>query len=83
VCAHSRHWSSAAPEPAGDRLEGGADLAHAEKVRHPPGHGELDEPGHRKVNQLPVLEDGKLVGLLRREDVLKWLSLHEGASAEV
>ena len=43
----------------------------------------LDEPGHRKVNQLPVLEDGKLIGLLRREDVLKWLSLHEGASAEV
>jgi Zn-dependent protease len=29
------------------------------------------------VNQLPVLEQGKLVGLLRREDVLKWLSVHE------
>jgi CBS domain-containing protein len=29
------------------------------------------------VNQLPVLEHGKLVGLLRREDVLKWLSVHE------
>jgi CBS domain-containing protein len=31
----------------------------------------------RGVNQLPVLEDGKLVGLLRREDVLTWLALHE------
>jgi Zn-dependent protease/predicted transcriptional regulator len=29
------------------------------------------------VNQLPVLEGEKLVGLLRREDVLKWLSMHE------
>jgi CBS domain-containing protein len=35
----------------------------------------------RDVNQLPVLEDGKLVGLLRREDVLKWLSLHERRDA--
>jgi Zn-dependent protease/predicted transcriptional regulator len=43
----------------------------------------LDELGRRGVNQLPVLEEGKLVGLLRREDVLKWLSLHEGVSAEV
>ena len=31
----------------------------------------------RDVNQLPVLDGDKLVGLLRREDVLKWLSLHE------
>ena len=42
----------------------------------------LDELGRRGVNQLPVLDDGKLVGLLRREDVLKWLSLQEGARAE-
>lgn len=40
----------------------------------------LDELARRGVNQLPVLEDGRLVGLLRREDVLKWLSLHEGTA---
>jgi CBS domain-containing protein len=31
----------------------------------------------RDVNQLPALDGDKLVGLLRREDVPKWLSLHE------
>jgi len=40
----------------------------------------LEELARRGVNQLPVLEDGRLVGLLRREDVLKWLSLHEGTA---
>jgi len=30
----------------------------------------------REVNQLPVLEHGRLVGLLRRRDVLKWLHMH-------
>lgn len=29
----------------------------------------------RGVNQLPVLDGGRLVGLVRREDILKWLSL--------
>jgi len=27
------------------------------------------------LNQLPVVEDGRLIGLIRREDILKWLSL--------
>ncbi len=30
----------------------------------------------RGVNQLPVLDGTKLAGLVRREDVLKWLSFH-------
>ena len=28
------------------------------------------------INQVPVVEDGRVVGLLRRADVLRWLSLH-------
>lgn len=28
------------------------------------------------VNQMPVLHEGRLVGLLRREDVLRWLQLY-------
>jgi len=36
----------------------------------------------RNVNQLPVLEAQKLVGLLRREDILTWLSLHEERAAD-
>ena len=30
----------------------------------------------RNLNQLPVVEDGTLLGLVRREDVLRWLSVH-------
>ncbi len=33
----------------------------------------LSESG---VNQLPVMDDGELEGLIRREDILKWLSLY-------
>jgi Zn-dependent protease len=36
----------------------------------------------RDVNQLPVLDGERLVGLFRREDVLKWLSLHEAPEDE-
>jgi predicted transcriptional regulator len=28
------------------------------------------------VNQLPVIDDGELEGLIQREDILKWLSLY-------
>lgn len=34
--------------------------------------------GGHKINQVPVMEDGRLLGLLRREDVLSWLALHTG-----
>ena len=30
----------------------------------------------RDLNQLPVLEDGRVRGLVRREDILKWLALY-------
>ena len=30
----------------------------------------------RDVGQLPVVEDGRLVGLLRRQDLVRWLELH-------
>lgn len=32
----------------------------------------------RQIHQLPVLERGRLRGLVRREDILRWLALHEG-----
>lgn len=41
----------------------------------------LAELARRNVNQLPVLDNGRLVGLLRREDVLKWLALHKVGAA--
>lgn len=31
----------------------------------------------RGLNQLPVLENGRLRGLLSREEILRWLALHE------
>ena len=34
------------------------------------------------VNQLPVVENGRLVGLLRREDLVKWLTLHSRQPAD-
>jgi CBS domain-containing protein len=30
----------------------------------------------RDVNQMPVLQDGALVGMLRRRDIMRWLQLH-------
>jgi Zn-dependent protease/CBS domain-containing protein len=35
----------------------------------------------RDVNQLPVVDHGKLIGMVRRHDLLKWLALHEGRLA--
>ncbi len=36
----------------------------------------FDQLTGRDVRQLPVVSDGKLVGLLRRRDIVKWLQLH-------
>jgi Zn-dependent protease len=35
----------------------------------------LDQLAGRDVRQLPVLEEGRLVGLVRRRDIVKWLQL--------
>lgn len=36
----------------------------------------LNELTGRDVNQVPVVQDGHVVGMLRRRDVLRWLQLH-------
>jgi predicted transcriptional regulator len=39
--------------------------------------------GSQHVNQLPVLERGRIVGMLRREDLINWLVLHETTEDEL
>jgi Zn-dependent protease/predicted transcriptional regulator len=39
----------------------------------------LDKFNRRDVRQLPVLQDGRMVGLLRRSDIVRWLQLQQGA----
>jgi CBS domain-containing protein len=36
----------------------------------------LEKLSSSDVRQLPVTSDGKLVGLLRRRDIIRWLQLH-------
>jgi Zn-dependent protease len=38
----------------------------------------LSRLAERGVNQLPVVENGELLGMVSREDILKWLSLSRG-----
>ncbi|MBK1704231.1 peptidase M50 [Halochromatium glycolicum] len=38
--------------------------------------------GERGINQMPVLKDGRLVGLISRENLLTWLSLQQGSAHE-
>jgi CBS domain-containing protein len=35
----------------------------------------LNKMMQRDVRQLPVIQDGRLVGLLRRRDIMRWLQL--------
>ncbi len=44
-------------------------------------HDALNELGRRDVDQLPVVERGAFVGLLRRKDLIRWIALHVGATA--
>ncbi len=39
----------------------------------------LNKLAGRDVRQLPVIADGRLVGLLRRSDIIRWLQLHSEA----
>jgi CBS domain-containing protein len=36
----------------------------------------LNKLAQKDVNQLPVVNRGELVGLLRRRDIMRWLQLH-------
>ena len=40
----------------------------------------LDDLASREVDQMPVVENGRLVGVLARRDIQRWLELH-GAQA--
>ena len=37
----------------------------------------LEQLGRREVDQLPVLEGEKLVGIIRRADIIKWLTIQD------
>lgn len=39
----------------------------------------MDVLARRGVNQLPVVQNGRLLGLVTRDDVLKWLAVHESS----
>lgn len=42
----------------------------------------MNRLSNQDLNQLPVVKDGQLVGLIRRRDLMRWLQLHsEGSRA--
>jgi Zn-dependent protease/CBS domain-containing protein len=43
----------------------------------------LDKLAARDIDQLPVVSEGQLVGLLRRRDILRWLELQPRAPARL
>ncbi len=40
----------------------------------------LNDISARDVRQMPVVQEGRLVGILRRADIMKWLQLHTQAT---
>jgi len=36
----------------------------------------LNQLAQRDINQMPVVDNGRVVGLIRREDIVRWLALH-------
>ena len=61
---------------AGQIMTPAGKLAHAEEQED--AATVLERLARRQVNQLPVLEHGELRGFIRREDILRWLSLYGG-----
>jgi len=41
----------------------------------------LDLIAHHDLSQIPVVQGGAVLGVVRREDLLKWLSTHAGVNA--
>jgi CBS domain-containing protein len=55
------------------------DTSHLDMVNPSEDAGDaLEKLTRRDVRQAPVVENGRLVGLLRRRDILKWLELQSG-----
>jgi Zn-dependent protease/CBS domain-containing protein len=70
------------PREEWDRVTVGAimtDASHLDVVTASEDAGDaLEKLTRRDVGQAPVVENGRLVGLLRRRDILKWLELQSG-----
>jgi predicted transcriptional regulator len=59
----------------GDRLAGLVCLEAAVTPQEEASEA-LNQLTGRDVNQVPVIQDGRLVGMRQRRDVLRWLQLH-------
>jgi Zn-dependent protease/CBS domain-containing protein len=70
------------PRDAWERVTVGdimTDASHLDVVTASEDAGDaLEKLTRRDVGQAPVVENGRLVGLLRRRDILKWLELQSG-----
>jgi CBS domain-containing protein len=75
------------PREEWDRVTVGeimTDANHLDVVTASEGAGNaLEKLTRSDVGQAPVIENGRLVGLLRRRDILKWLELQSGLAYRV